>query len=182
MIFEELSRLRQRSVMTSIVLMAAGFLMILCPAAYIPSAVSAVGFAMLVAAVVMFLDFISSKKALIDYICFTLALIIGIAAFVILIFQLDTVYVLSFLFGVFLILDGIYSVFNALIYARRSGRRGWWVLLVLSALQIAAGAVIFADPWWQSPESLLRVIGITTLFAALISILRLIWNWPIRST
>ena len=68
MLFQELGKIKRSSIMTSIIMMAVGIVMIMCPAGYVDSLVSALGIVMLVLATVWGLDFISSKKCLIHYI------------------------------------------------------------------------------------------------------------------
>ena len=72
--------------MTSIILMAVGILMIMCPAQYIDALVSALGYGMLILAAVMVLDFISSKKVLMNYIYLTGALILALLGIAVLVF------------------------------------------------------------------------------------------------
>ena len=88
---------------------------------------------------------------------------------------------LAWLFGFLLILDGARTMYHSFTYARRSKRQGWWVLTILSLLLIGTGIVIFANPWWGTPDLLMKVIGFAILFAAIISAIRLIWTWPLRS-
>ena len=64
MLFQELGKLKRSSIMTSIILMAVGILMIICPKQYVNALVATLGYGALVFAVVMILDFISGKKAL----------------------------------------------------------------------------------------------------------------------
>ena len=68
MLFQELSKIKRSSIMTSIILVAIGIVMIMCPAQYVDSLVSVLGYVMVVAAIVMMLNFISAKKSLINYI------------------------------------------------------------------------------------------------------------------
>ena len=60
MLFQELSKLKRSSIMTSIILMAVGILMIICPPQYIDTLVSALGYGMVTLAAVMVMDFLSS--------------------------------------------------------------------------------------------------------------------------
>ena len=81
----------------------------------------------------------------------------------------------------FLILSGIGNILNAFLYAKRSGRKGWWILVVLAAALIVCGVLIFINPWWKSFGYFFKVIGGMMLFSSVVSILRLIWIWPIKS-
>ena len=66
-------------------------------------------------------------------------------------------------------------------YARRAERKGWWVLIVLSVLMILFGLIILVNPWWNEPAKLFDVIGGMLLFSSVVSIVRLIFNWPIKT-
>ena len=70
MLFQELGKLKRSSIMTSIIMMAVGILMIMCPAQYVGALVSTLGYCILIFAAVMVLDFISGKKVLMNYIRF----------------------------------------------------------------------------------------------------------------
>ncbi|MBQ6554107.1 MAG: DUF308 domain-containing protein [Firmicutes bacterium] len=185
MLFQTLDKIKTHSILMSILLMALGVVLLLCPEDYINSLISVFGYAMIVYAVVTILDFITGKMSLIHYISFTWALIVGIVGMSVLAFTDNVLHELGLLFGFLLVIDGGHSMFHAFTYARMSQRRGWSVLAVLSALLIIMGIAIFVSSIvfshiFNSPVSLLRVIGFTTLFSALVSMLRLIWVWPLR--
>lgn len=181
MLFQELSKLKRSSIMTSIVLVAAGVLFMIWPEKYVGALIDAVGAILVVAATVMVLDFLGSNKTLIHFVYLTGALILGIAGTAVLLFDLDVLHVLSWLFGAILIVDGANSLMNTLIYARRAGRKGWWVLVPLSLLLVVCGVILVINLWWKTAGSLLNAIGLMLLLSSIVSILRLIWNWPIKS-
>ena len=81
---------------------------------------------------------------------------------------------------VILVGDGIVGIVNAWMYARRAGRKGWWVLIVLNVLMILCGLVVLVNPWWNEPTMLFDVIGGMLLFSSIVSIVRLFYLWPIR--
>ena len=180
MLFQELGKLKRSSIMTSIILMAVGILMILCPKQYVNALVSTLGYGALVLATVMILDFISGKKALMNYIYFTGALILALLGIAIVAFETDVVRVIGLIFGVALVGDGIVGIVNAYMYVRRAGRSGWWVLIVLNALMILCGLIVLVNPWWNEPTMLFDVIGGMLLFSSIVSIVRLFYTWPIR--
>jgi uncharacterized membrane protein HdeD (DUF308 family) len=180
MLFQELGKLKRSSIMTSIILMAVGVLMIICPRQYVNALVSALGYGALIFSVVMILDFISGKKALMNYIYFTGALILALLGIAIVAFEADVVRVIGLFFGVVLVGDGIVGIVNAWMYARRAGRSGWWVLIVLNALMVLCGLIVLINPWWNEPTMLFDVIGGMLLFSSIVSIVRLFWLWPIR--
>ena len=181
MLFRTLDRLKRQSILAAILMMALGVVMLICPESYVNALVVTVGYVMIIFSIVKILEFITGKKALIHYLIFTGALIIAIFGIFILIYNEDLLRALGWLFGFVLVQDGIFTLLNALIFARRSNRRGWWVLIVLSVVLAVLGVLIFLNPWWDSPSLLMKVIGFALLFSALVSALRLIWVWPFKS-
>lgn len=180
MLFQELGKLKRTSIMTSIVLMAMGVVMVICPERYVMSLVDVLGYAMLVFATVMVLDFFASNRVLLNYAAFTVALIIAILGISVLAFSENIMQIIGLLFGILLIVSGLFDIVNAWLYARRSRRRGWWLLVVLSALQMVLGLMILINPWWNSPRSLFVVIGLALLFSSVVGMVRLFYLWPIR--
>ena len=87
MLFEELSKIKRSSIMTSIILVAVGIVMILCPPQYVDSLVSMVGYGMVVLAAVMMLNYITEKKSLINCIKFAGALTILLLGIAVLVFD-----------------------------------------------------------------------------------------------
>ena len=181
MLFQELGKLKRSSIMTSIILAAVGILMIMCPKQYVNALVSTLGYGLVIFAAVMVLDFISCKKSLMNYIYFTGALVLVLLGCAVLFFENDIVRVIGLIFGLWLIGDGAIGLTNALMYARRAGRKGWWVLIVLCALLIICGLIVLVNPWWNEPTMLFDVIGGMLLFSSVVSIVRLIYIWPIKS-
>jgi uncharacterized membrane protein HdeD (DUF308 family) len=88
--------------------------------------------------------------------------------------------VLAWLFGILLVLDGVRTLIHSFTFAKRSRRKAWWVLTILSIAMMVAGVMLFLNPWFRDQDSLLKVIGGCIFFAALVSGLRLIWTWPVR--
>ncbi len=181
MLFQELSKLKRSSIMLSIGLMALGIVMMMCPEPYVMSLVDVIGFCMLICSCVMIMEFIASKKVMMDYINFTLALIMVILGSAVLVFSDNIVKVIGLIFGLWLIIASIVDIVNAWMYTRRSQKQGWWVLIVLSALQILFGLIILINPWWDSPHALFMVIGGVLLFSSAVAIARLVFIWPIKS-
>ena len=89
--------------------------------------------------------------------------------------------ILSLVFGLVLVIEGLSDLYNAFMYARRAGRTAWWVLAVLSVLTILFGIILLANPWWDTPFVLKRVVGGMMLFASAVSIVRTIMTWPFKS-
>ena len=181
MLFETLSKLKQRSIMTSIVVLSVGILLLICPERYVNAAVTLAGYVLLIIAAVLILEFMSGEKSLSDFILFGIALVLAILGTVILVSHDDILPVLSWLFGIVLLLDGINSLHYTLTYARRAGRSVWQILIILSLLLIAAGLIILINPWWNTPKALMTIIASALIFSAAAGIFRLIWIWPVRS-
>lgn len=179
MLFEELGKIKRSTIMTSIILMAVGIVMTLCPAQYVNALVSVLGYGMVILAAVWILDFISGKKVLIRYIYLTGALIVALLGMAVLVFD-NIVLIIGIVFGLWLLLDGVIGVANAWMYARRSGRKGWGILILLCALMIVCGVIVLVNPWWKEPTMLFDVIGGMLMFSSLVSIVRLIYLWPIK--
>lgn len=182
MLFESLDKIKRNSIFTAIILMALGVVMLLCPEGYIVSFTLGTGYLLVIISMVMMLDFFTSKKCLMDYILFVVALVIMILGGCVLIFNEDIMSVLARLFGVLLTADGARTIFHAFTYARRSQRKGWWLLVILSVMLIIAGIGIYLNPLFNTPGGLMKGIGATVLFSAFVSAIRLIWTWPLRNT
>lgn len=180
MLFQAFGKIKQTSIMISIVLIAVGVIMLLCPPTYVGTLVDMFGYIMLVMASVMIFDFISSVKQTSDYISFSVALIFVMAGIAILVFSDDLLAVLSIVFGVLLVLDGVHSLIYSVTFARRSGSKGWPLLLALSILLILAGLLVIINPWWTTANALLRVIGCSALLSALVAVCRVILIWPFK--
>ena len=180
MLFQELSKFKRTSIMTSIVWMAVGVLMIMCPAQYVSSLVELLGYGLVIFAAVMVLDFIASKKVLMNYIYLTGALIVALAGIAVLV-DGNIVRGIGMVFGLVLVADGLFGIFNTLLYVRRSQRSSWWVLIVLCALMILFGLIVLVNPWWNEPTKLFDVIGGMLLFSSVVSVVRLVYIWPIKT-
>ena len=182
MLFESLDKIKRNSIFSAILLTTLGAIVLICPQKYIPTLTLAFGYALVIVALVMILDFFSSKKSLMEYIKFVGAVVLLIVGICVLVFRSDILVVLARLFGFLLVLDGARTVYHSLAYARRSQRKGWWILTILSALLILAGIILFFNPWWNSTDKLMKVIGCAVLFSAVISGIRLYWTWPLRNS
>ena len=180
MLFQELGKMKRSWIMTSIIMIAIGVVMIMCPVRYMGMLVSALGYVLLVAATVIILNFLSSKKVLINYIALTGALFVGLLGLFVLVHRRDILQILSLVFGLVLVIEGLSDLYNAFMYARRAGRTAWWVLAVLSALTIIFGLILLINPWWDTPAALKQVIGGMMLFSSVVSIIRVVLTWPFK--
>ena len=186
MLFQELGKLKRTTIMFSIVMMTVGIVMILCPDSYTGALIDVLGFVALIAATVMVLEFIGGKRSAGDYISLTISLIIGILGLCVLVFNDETstiLHTLSWIFGIFLIIDGIHSLLNALVYGRRAGRKGWWILAILAGLLMLFGVIMiiyFNLKDALKPHNLLVTFGWLLLFSSAVGIVRLIMVWPIK--
>ena len=179
MLFEELSKIKRSSIMTSIILAAVGVVMILCPPRYVDSLVAVLGYGMVVCAGVMMLNYITAKKSLINCIKFACALLMLLLGIAVLVFE-NIVLLIGIVFGLVLVADGLITIVNTWMYARRANLRGWWILILLSLLLLAGGLMILINPWWNETMKLFDAIGIMLLFSTLVGIVRLIIIWPIK--
>ena len=182
MLFDSLDKLKRNSILSAILLVFLGAIIMLCPRDYIPALTMLFGYTLIVIAIVLSLNFMSSKKSLMEYLKFIGALVLGIVGVAVLVFKNELMVVLAWLFGFLLVVDGVRTMVHSFTYARRSKRHGWWVLTILSVLLIFAGVVLFVNPFWGTPEMLMKVIGCTVFFSAIVSGIRLIWTWPLRNS
>ena len=180
MLFQELGKMKRSWIMTSIIMIAIGVVMIMCPVRYMGMLVSALGYVLLVAATVIILNFLSSKKVLINYIALTGALFVGLLGLFVLVHRRDILQILSLVFGLVLVIEGLSDLYNAFMYARRAGRTAWWVLAVLSVLTVIFGLILLVNPWWDTPAALKQVIGGMMLFSSVASIIRIVLTWPFK--
>ena len=179
MLFEELSKIKRSSIMTSIILVAVGIVMILCPPQYVESLVAVLGYGMVIFAGVMILNYITAKKSLINCTKFAAALAMLLLGIAVLVFE-NIVLLIGIVFGLVLVADGLITMVNTWMYARRAKLKGWWLLVLLSLLLIAGGVIILINPWWNEVTKLFDVIGVMLLFSSLVGIVRLIIIWPIK--
>ena len=179
MLFQELGKLKRSSIMTSIILMAVGIMMVICPPQYIDTLVSALGYGMVTLAAVMIMDFLSSRKVLMNYIYLTGALLLALLGIAVLTLE-DIVRVLGIVFGLVLIGIGGISLIRAWMFARRAELKNWWILAVLSGIMVVLGLLLLINPWWKEITQLFDVIGYMLLYSSAVGIVRLIFLWPIK--
>ena len=180
MLFEVLDKLKQQTIISTIILMILGLMMLIIPEKYDGTLVYILGYVIIILGMVMVWNFIGGEKKLVDNILFTAALFLIMLGIFVLVSGDNILVVLSVVFGILLMIDGLHSALHAWMYARRSGKKWWGVLLLLSILLFAAGIVILNNPWWDTAHSFLKVIGGIILFAAAAGIVRLILVWPIK--
>ena len=180
MIFEALDKIKRNAIFSAILLMALGAVLLLCPQEYVPTLIVAFGYALAIIAIVVMLNFFQSKKSLMDYIKFVAGIALLIGAICILIYRNDAMRVLAYTFGVLLVIDGAHSLLHSIFYSRRSHKKGWWILSILSVLIMFVGVMLFLNPWFSTEQTLIRAIGLSLLFASIISALRMIWTWPVE--
>ena len=181
MIIQALEKIKQQTIISSILLMIVGLIMLIIPVRHDDVLVEILGYIILLVGGVMIWDFISAEKKLVSWILFTVALLLVVLGLFVLTSGNNILTVLSVIFGILLIVDGLHSAVHAWMYARRSGKKWWWILLLLSISLIVSGIVIFNNPWWQSAHSFVKVIGGVMIYAAFVGIIRLILVWPIRT-
>jgi uncharacterized membrane protein HdeD (DUF308 family) len=180
MIIQALEKIKQQTIISSLLLMIVGLLMLIIPVQHDEVLVEILGYAILLLGGVLIWDFIYGNKKLSSWILFTAALLLVILGLYVLISGNDVLTALSVIFGILLMVDGLHSAVHAWMYARRSGKKWWWVLLLLSLSLILAGIVILNNPWWHTAHSFVKVIGGVMLYGAAVGIVRLILVWPIQ--
>ena len=181
MLFQELGKVKRTWIMTSLILIAIGIVMMMCPVRYMGMMVSALGYVLLVWATVLGLNYLASKKTLMNYVTLTGALFVGLLGMFVLVHRRDVLPIMGLLFGLFLVFEGLSDLFNAFVYARRAGKAAWWFLAFLSLITISLGVILLANPWWDTPFVLKRVVGLMMLFTSAVSIIRVIMTWPFKS-
>lgn len=180
MIFSALDKIKRNAIFSAILLMALGVIILICPQEHAPSLILAFGYILMIFAVVLMLMFIGSGKSIMDYAKFIFAILILIGGLCVLVYRANAMTVLAYLFGMLLILDGLHSLFHSVTYSRRAHKRAWWVLAILSLALVSIGVMLFCNPFFSTQKTLMRAIGYALLIASAVSIVRLIWTWPVK--
>ena len=178
MLFESLDKIRRGTLLSAILLIALGLVILICPVPYIGFLTLAFGYGLIIVCVVMLLEFFTNKNMLVEYMNLIIALGLGIVGLCVLLFRDDVMKTLAWLSSFLLLLHGVLTLRYSLTYARRSGKKSWWVFAILAILLIACAVILFLNPWWNTPDMLAKVIGIAVFFSAAVSVIRLIWAWP----
>ena len=180
MVFNSLDRLKRTMVMSITFLMFTGLTMFVVPVSFVPILGQGLGFAFIVFAILKIAKFIDSNKALIHYIRLFIGLLFGLVG--ILLFAIDGLFLslLNWIVGTLPILLGAIGLYHALAYARRSGRKGWGILVFLNCLLLLFGTILFWNPWKDDPQKVLYVIGGTLFYSAVVYLISLFWIWPFQ--
>ena len=182
MLFQSLDKLKRSVIMTAIVLMFIGLILLLLPEEYAAFLTFPLVFIFSVIFAVSILNFIGTRKTLMSYAQLTLGLLSGILALAFFLFDELLLSILSWTVGILPILVGVYGIYHSFAFARRSGRKAWWILTVFSVLQTAFGGFVFCNPWMDSPEAFMKTVGGTLLYSSFVSALSMIWIWPIKNS
>ena len=180
MLFNSLNKLKRTMVMMIIFLLFTGLTMFAIPVSYIPIMGKVLGFFFLVLSILKIMDFLSSRKALIDYIGLSLGLLAGFIGILLFAFEGLFLVVLNWLTGTLPILCGGVGLYHTLAHARRSGRKSWWVLIILNGLLLLFGTILFVNPWADDPRAVLWVIGGTLFYSAVVYMVSLFFIWPFQ--
>ena len=180
MLFQTLDKFKRSLLMVIILLMFAGLTMFIVPVEFVPLMGQLLGFVFLVFSILKIMEFIGSNKAMIHFISLNIGLAVGL--FGILLFSIDGLFLglLNWLVGTLPILLGGYGLYHSLTYARRSGRKGWGMLVFLNCVLLFLGTVLFTNPWANDLRKLLYVIGGTLFYSAAVYAVSLYWIWPFR--
>ena len=187
MLLEAISKIQRQSILTAILFAFLGIVLILCPEKYVSALIMVSGYVMIIYSLEQTLEFLASKSSVMSCIKFVLSLVVGLVGLAVLVFSNKILNVLSWIFGLLLIIDGGQSIYYGFTFARRSGRSGWSILIILSSILIASGlflifgVIYFSVSAFKTPEFLMRIIGVAVLFSAIISGLRLLWLWPSKT-
>ncbi len=186
MLLDAVSKIKRHSILTSILLMCLGVVMLLCPEKYVSTLIMVAGYGMIVYAMEQALEFIGKKGSLMSSITFVISIVVGLVGVAVLVYQEDVLKVLSWIFGLLLIVEGGNSIYYAFTFARRSGRKGWSILVIVASVLIIAGillilgVIFFSFAAFRTPVFLMKLIGVAVMFSAIFSVLRLLWIWPVK--
>lgn len=178
MLFNELDKVRRHIIMMAIIFIFAGIALIEISEEYLSFLGSISGIAMLVWSGVVILEFVENPKTLIAYLRLFLALTAALLALALLLFDWFFLMLLTLFTGALPILVGFFGAYYVLVFARRSGRRGWKIPLALSCLLIAFGVLVVVNPWSYDLGAEQKVIGGALTYSAFIYALMLAWIWP----
>ncbi len=180
MFSRELDKLKRSVITTSIVLLFAGLLLYLIPAEYIPIINIASGFTLLVICVVTMFIFLGSSKILIRYLQLCGGLTMGLAGIALWIFDDMFIRLLTLMIGILPAVISIPSIFHAFAYLRRSGRKGWWILVLCPLALMAFAVFVLWNPWLKDENAVMNAAGTVLISTAVVNALRLIWLRPAK--
>ena len=180
MFSRELDKLKRSVITTSIVLLFAGLLLYLIPAEYIPIINIASGFTLLVICVVTMFIFLGSSKILILYLQLCGGLTMGLAGIALWIFDDMFIRLLTLMIGILPAVISIPSIFHAFAYLRRSGRKGWWILVLCPLALMAFAVFVLWNPWLKDENAVMNAAGTVLISTAVVNALRLIWLRPAK--
>ena len=180
MFSRELDKLKRSVITTSIVLLFAGLLLYLIPAEYIPIINIASGFTLLVICVVTVFIFLGSSKILIRYLQLCGGLTMGLAGIALWIFDDMFIRLLTLMIGILPAVISIPSMFHAFAYLRRSGRKGWWILVLCPLALMAFAVFVLWNPWLKDENAVMNAAGTVLISTAVVNALRLIWLRPAK--
>ena len=181
MLFRELDKVRRHIIMMTILFMFAGILLLELPEKYLAFLGTFCGFLLMVWAMVTALEFVEGPKVLISYILLFLALGAGLVGLAMISFDGFFLWMLRNLVGAVPIVVGLFGCYYALVFARRSGRRGWRVPLVLFGLLILFGILLVWDPFPFDLGTEQFVIGSVLSYSSIVYAILLAWIWPTRA-
>ncbi len=180
MLFQSLDRLKRSTLMTAIMLLFLGSSLLLIPEDYVDFMGNATAFVLAIVFVSGVLSFMTSKKALIHYIRLFFAMLSGMVSLILFLYPELLIYMLKVVVGILPILLGTLGNYQAFVFAQRAGRRGWWILVLLSSALIFFGAFSLFQPWVNSVSGISKVAGGAMMFSSIVFALELIWIWPLR--
>lgn len=149
------------SILEMLILIAAGFLVILHPGGSLNVAVRILGIALVAYGAIAALGYFLKKDN-----GSVLRLIVGVAAviggIIVLASPEFVVSVLPIVAGLIIAVAGVRDLIDAL-HRKSAGLGGWKLALVLSLITIAFGILIFANPF-ATMETLATILGVALLY------------------
>lgn len=98
MLFQSINKIKRSSIITSLLLIALGVVMIICPGSYTMSLISGMGYAGMILAAVMVLEYLDSKKAFMNGVLLFFALAIGLLGLAVVVFRDSVLQILGWTF------------------------------------------------------------------------------------
>ncbi len=184
MIVDALVKLKRQSIIISILFLCLGITMLVCPENCVSALIMVAGYIMIIYSLEKVLEFLGSSGTLMQSISFIVAILVGMIGLAVLVFHENVLNVLSWIFGLLLILEGGNGIYYGFTFAKRSGRRGWSVIVIFASILVIAGIVLilgeiyFSFKAFKTTMYLMKMIGVALMIASAVSALRIIWTKP----
>lgn len=104
----------------------------------------------------------------------------GFAGIALWIFDDMFIRLLTLMIGILPAVISIPSMFHAFAYLRRSGRKGWWILVLCPLALMAFAVFVLWNPWLKDENAVMNAAGTVLISTAVVNALRLIWLRPAK--